>query len=29
VLNRVVNPQLDGVLDNTLIPQSRYLSFKS
>jgi oligopeptide transport system substrate-binding protein len=28
-LNRVVNPQLVGVLDGTRFPQSRYLSFKN
>jgi len=27
-LSRVVNPQLDGVLDSTQSPQSRYLSFR-
>jgi oligopeptide transport system substrate-binding protein len=29
VLNRLVNPRLEGVLDATRIPQSRFLSFKS
>jgi oligopeptide transport system substrate-binding protein len=28
-LNRVVNPQLQGVRDSALVPQSRYLSFKN
>jgi oligopeptide transport system substrate-binding protein len=29
VLNRLVNPKLMGVLDDTRVPQSRFLSFKS
>jgi|HubBroStandDraft_1064217.scaffolds.fasta_scaffold02211_9 oligopeptide transport system substrate-binding protein len=29
VLNRVVNPRLEGVVDKIVAPQSRYLSFKS
>lgn len=29
VINRVVNPQLVGVLDGTRVPQSRYLSFRN
>jgi len=29
VLNRLVNPKLQGVLDDTRVPQSRFLSFKS
>jgi oligopeptide transport system substrate-binding protein len=29
VINRVVNPQLQGVLDSTFVPQSRFFSFKT
>jgi oligopeptide transport system substrate-binding protein len=29
VANRVVSPRLEGVLDSTRVPQSRYLSFKN
>jgi oligopeptide transport system substrate-binding protein len=28
VLNRLVNPKLDGVVDSVRVPQSRFLSFK-
>jgi oligopeptide transport system substrate-binding protein len=29
VVNRVVSPRLQGVLDSTRVPQTRYLSFKN